>query len=109
MGDSLLSQGQFEKAKNFYAEHHAMLSDFFHSEEILFIRRNKKPHENLAVLLAAKEAAFKASGGAWMGPRGFKTVRIAPKGKRRFVASNGHEIFFSKNKDYVVAQCVGMS
>ena len=59
-----------------------------------------RPHERLAVLLAAKEAVFKTLRHPWMGIEGFRKISVKPLKK-------GLKISFIKNKKYVVALCAG--
>lgn len=109
---------EIQKAKDFYRAHRDRLKDWLAPEEISYIRESRKPYESLAVLLAAKEAVFKALSRPWMGPFGFGDIQIVPgknkvscrfrgpfepfDGKKRFTLS------FYKDKRYVVALCAGI-
>lgn len=88
---------EYKKAKTFYTEHKNRLAGYFDSAEISFIQKNRKPHEALALLLAAKEAVFKSSDLPWMGPDGFRKIRILSQKK--------YKLSFLKTRDYVVAEC----
>ena len=110
---------EIKKAKSFYILHKNRLATFFSGEEISYIEKNKKPYEALAVLLAAKEATFKAlPKRSWMGVSGFKQIVVTPgvnpralrcrlKGEPK--AGNKLKLSFTKNKKFVVARCVGIS
>lgn len=90
---------ELKKAKDFYKRHKSCLKSFFTKEEISYIGNNPAAYRRLAEILAAKEAAFKASGKTWMGPRGFG---------KKLPEKIDLKIVFIKNKKYVVAQCVGI-
>lgn len=106
---------EIEKARGFYARHKKRLSTFFSAEEIRFIRRHGKTAEHLALVLAAKEAAFKAMPGrSWMGPEGFRGIRISPeRGKklsfRVLGASPRLTLEAMTNSHYVTVTCAGIS
>lgn len=51
---------EIKKAKLFFERHRANLRSLFSKREIRYIKTNKKPYEKLALLLAAREAVFKA-------------------------------------------------
>ncbi len=93
---------EINRARSFYALHKKRLGSFFTKREIRFIETQARPHEGLAILLAAKEAAFKAARRVWMGPAGFKDIEVV-RGKNTRL-----KISYTKTKKYVVAQCVGI-
>jgi len=107
---------EIKKAKSFYAANQRYLGSFFSDREIRYIRGGKRPYVKLAVLLAAKEAVFKAMRKDWMGTEGFRKINIVPAGCKNFtfrLKGDFSEIFlneaklkgsFSENKDYVVAR-----
>jgi phosphopantetheine--protein transferase-like protein len=103
---------EIEKARGFYARHKNRLFAFFSPGEIRYIRRGKTA-ERLAILLAAKEAAFKAApGSAWMGPEGFRGIRISPeRGKKLSFrvagASARLTLEASVHSHYVTVTCAG--
>ena len=112
---------EFEKAKSFYLAHRKKLSSFLTRREIAYVRKSRKPHQRLAILLAAKESVFKALGVSWMGIAGFSDIQIIPgkngdisfrlKGKFRNIiqAPFNSKLSFSKKKDCVVVACAGIS
>ena len=109
---------ELRKAQLFYRRHRKQLHSFLTSRETSFIRKNQKPYERLAVILAAKEAVLKAIGMPEAGPRGFWRVRIVPgKAGRLFFSvpelsrrlSRRLQISYSIGERFVVAQCVGIS
>ena len=53
------------------------------SEQNQFLK-NSNPLPFFARCFAAKEAYFKALGGAWMGEAGFREIEVSLKGKKRF-------------------------
>ena len=69
----------------------------------------------MAVLLAAKEAVFKAMGKDWMGTEGFRKIHIIPAGGQSFCFRLKGDFSklrlrrlnlygsFKKNRDYVIA------
>ena len=74
----------------------------------------------LAMLLGAKEAAFKALRPAWFGMTPFRDIEVKPSKKRfslkfkgqtgKMLSSKTHlELLFFKQKDFVVVECAGTS
>ena len=109
---------ELETAKSLYRSHGRRLKTLFSREEISYIQKDKKPHERLAVLLAAKEAVFKALGPAWMGMSGFQDIQIFPQSNHRLTArlkgsfgrlnkkqKNLEISLLKKNRNYVVVGC----
>jgi phosphopantetheine--protein transferase-like protein len=115
---------ELKRAKAFYRVHRSRLNVYFSDEEIAFVKRaRRRGYERLAVLLAAKEAAFKASGQPWMGPEGFRSILVefsseyvchclagrltcrtdSPLPVRRF------SLTILVRKHFVVARCAGIS
>jgi phosphopantetheine--protein transferase-like protein len=91
---------EIRKAKSFYQTHRERLNSFFSPKEVRQIRAAGKPHEKLALILAQKEAVFKARKKR---ARGFLDFAwVSEKDKKAFRFS------FMKTKDYVVARCVGI-
>lgn len=90
---------EYKKAKTFYAEHKNRLGGYFDPSEMSFIQKSRRPYESLALLLAAKEAVFKSSRLSWMGPRGFRRIRVLRAG--RLIPS----LSVFKKKYFVVAEC----
>ena len=72
---------EFKKASRFYSQHRLTLDAHFSSNEIQFIRSGKRPVKRLAMLLAAKEACFKASSKKSSGFTAFKEVRVLRAGQ----------------------------
>jgi phosphopantetheinyl transferase (holo-ACP synthase) len=106
---------EFKRAREFYDNCRHGLDGFLGPGEIRFVRGSRKPWEALAVLLAAKEAVFKALDLSWMGLSGFKAIRILPAcgNKTMSFALSGHlraqlskniprRLFLKKHKTYVV-------
>jgi len=108
---------ELKKAASFYKIHQDRLDSFFVKKEADFIRQSPKPHESLAMILAAKEAVFKAFSLPWMGLTGFKNIEIIPHSDKEFFFRlhgrlrkfSSKKIFsgisFLKRKNYVVATC----
>lgn len=100
---------ELTKARAFYRRHKRRLGGLLSAGEIAYVRTGTRPHVRLAELLAAKEAVFKAHGGAWMGMTGFSRARIRPAsdGLRYRYAGEGTpasgRITVVKNADFVVA------
>jgi phosphopantetheine--protein transferase-like protein len=116
---SFLSLGidlvEFKKAKTFYGSHQTNLRTFFTRGEINQIRRNKNPHKKLAVILAAKEAVFKAISpdGKWLGFTDI-TILAGPQRDVRFRLGRrfhptsrrlGWKLECIQKKDFVIASC----
>ena len=112
---------ELETAKSLYRSHSRRLKTLFSREEISYIQKDKKPHERLAILLAAKEAVFKALSPAWMGVSGFQDIQISPQSRQRLAVrlkgsfrrpvkkQNHLEIsLLKKNRNYVVVGCRGV-
>ncbi len=109
---------ELKRAKVFYRAHHSRLDAYFNEEEIAFVKRaRRRGHERLAVLLAAKEAAFKASGQPWMGPEGFRSITVVPSARTRMLACRTasplpvrrFSLTYLVRKHFVVARCAGTS
>lgn len=112
---------ELETAKSLYQLHSRRLKTLFSREEISYIQKDKKPHERLAILLAAKEAVFKALSPIWMGMSGFQDIQIFPqthhqlavrlKGSFRRLKRTPKNLEISllkKHRNYVVVGCRGL-
>lgn len=95
---------EMKRARDFYRAHKTRLPEFFSAPELSYVRASRRPYERVAALLAAKEAAFKASGRAWMGISGFRSIRLSVKRGRLWWRGRALGIF--SNRDFVVA-CAG--
>ncbi|MBI2095219.1 MAG: 4'-phosphopantetheinyl transferase superfamily protein [Candidatus Omnitrophica bacterium] len=108
---------EIKKARVFYRNHKKRLRSFFSPEEAEYIRRGEDPPVNLARVLAAKEAVFKAVRRPAMGPALFDRIRVVPQRRGIFGCRvrEGRsrpktlEISFVRGERYVVARCVGIS
>ena len=108
---------EIKKARLFYRNHKKSLASFFSPEEAKYIRRGENPPVNLARVLAAKEAVFKAVRLPAMGPALFERIRVVPTRRGIFHCRvrEGRsrpktlEISFIRGERYVVAKCVGIS
>ena len=105
---------EIKKAKRLYRAHKKRLGSFFSLKEITYIEKSAKPHENLAVLLASKEAVFKAMSRFGTGLAVFRNIEMVPGKKEGFslrlrkTFKNAHFNFsILKNRKYVVVQCAG--
>lgn len=107
---------ELSRAKAFYRAHASRLGAYFAEEELAFLRRaRRRRHERLAILLAAKEAAFKATGGVWMGPHGFRSIRLRPASRPHTLICRleGSEpprhftLTYSTYPHFVLARCAG--
>jgi len=106
---------EIARAKSFYRANASCLKRFFAKSEISFITQKPVYYQRLAMLLAAKEAVFKSLGAAWMGPSGFKNIRMVAHAGENFsfrLSTNFTKkrsrsffvnMFFSRDKKYVVA------
>ncbi|MEI8344703.1 MAG: 4'-phosphopantetheinyl transferase superfamily protein [Candidatus Omnitrophota bacterium] len=107
---------EFERAGEFYRSNKNCLGDFLSRSEKRFVDGSSRPHEALALLLAAKEAVFKALDLPWMGTEGFKAIRIGMRPgalKASFRLGAGlsgrldrkvpRVLFFKKTNRFVVA------
>ncbi len=106
---------ELKKAKGFYLAHKDHLDSYFSPEEIAYIQQCRKPHENCAVLLAAKEAAFKALSRLGTGLVVFRNIEIILQRQDQFLLKlNGSikrsDLKFSvfKNQKNLVVQCAGI-
>ena len=101
---------ELKKAERFYKTHREKLGEFLSLKEKKFVERGKTPHEALAMVLSAKEAVFKALDRPWMGPEGFRKIKVQPVHPKmfsfRFSKKTQMEIYFTKNSKRVVAFCV---
>ncbi|PIU40431.1 MAG: hypothetical protein COT00_01705 [Candidatus Omnitrophica bacterium CG07_land_8_20_14_0_80_50_8] len=97
---------EIKKARRFYRSHKDRLNSFFSPREITFIHKNKNPHENLAVLLASKEALFKAAPCFGTGLAAFREHKLMLQ--KKTPAQSAFKFSVLKNKKYVVVQCVGI-
>jgi phosphopantetheine--protein transferase-like protein len=98
---------EWKKASAFYAKHRLRLGAMFSPPERRLVERSKDPERKFAMLFAAKEAAFKARGGAWMGVSGFRRIRLSERSPLRFrVAGRGSlEVKLQKERGHVIACC----
>ena len=106
---------ELKKAKSFYNTHKHRLNSFFSSKEISYIQKALWPHEALGILLAAKEAVFKALPRTGAGIAAFRNIEIQPERGGRFSfcsVKTGKrsklEFTVLKNKRYVIVQCAGI-
>ena len=106
---------EIKKAKRLYEFHKDRLGSFFSPREITYIERSRKPHENFAVLLALKEAVFKAELRFGTGLAVFRNIEMIPRNKKKFSMrlnekpkKVNYKFFILRNKKYVVAQCAGI-
>jgi len=101
---------EWKKARSFYGRHRARLDSFLTASEKKFVENGPKPDKALAMIFAAKEAAFKTLGMSWMGPEGFRRIKVRPVSSKRFsfLTPGGRKlrITFKMNRRYVVACCV---
>ena len=93
---------EYKKAKAFYADHGNRIKKYFTSSEVSLIQKSDTPHKALAQLLAAKEAVFKSSSLFWMGPEGFRKIRVISQKNKK--PSFRPHLSFLKTKDYVIAE-----
>jgi phosphopantetheinyl transferase (holo-ACP synthase) len=109
---------ELDRAKTFWRAHRSRLDSFFSGPELAYVRRaRRRPHERVAVLLAAKEAAFKASGRGWMGPHGFRSILVSfpasGRSGRLVCRVDGTRarftLTYSVRKKFVLARCAGTS
>jgi len=99
---------ELRKAKSFYTRHKKNLKLFFTRQEISAIRKSKRPHERLAVFLAAKEAAFKASNIKNAGLMNFTNASVNHDKRRNLSVRFRSEVFrffIIKKKNYIVVEC----
>ncbi len=96
---------EFKKARKFYRTHRSRLTEFFSPNEVSYIEKNNKKEENLATLLAAKEAVFKAKGDAWMGPSGFQTIEVVDEDKK--IGFKDWTMSVIRKKHLVIVHCLG--
>ena len=92
---------EIKKAKRFYKSHEDRLDSFFSSREIAYLKESGRPYENLAILLASKEAAFKAV------PR-LGTGLAAFRNADGIFRKNGLKFSILRHNKYVVVQCAGI-
>ena len=96
---------ELKKARRFYRDHASRLKNFFSANEISFISKKKSKPEALALILAAKEAVFKAIGDAWMGPAGFQNIEVVHDNGR--LGFENCRFSIMRRKDLVIVQCRG--
>ena len=106
---------EIKKARRLYRDHKGSLGSFFSPREISYIRTGQRPHENLAVLLASKEAVFKAIPRLGTGVAAFRNIEMIPQKENRFSirlreTAKKVAVKFSilRDKKYVVVQCAGI-
>lgn len=94
---------EFKRVKSFYEAHRESLDSVLDAAEVDYVRQGgAKPAERLARVLAAKEAVYKALGGAAGGIAGFLDVRVVSR-KNGKISFKGLKIQFHKNKKFLVA------
>ena len=92
---------EIKKAKSFYESHKDNLASFFSRREIAEIHKDKKSHEKLAVLLAAKESVFKALGPRPAGLLGFSNISVSKRNLKKL----GLELSVVKRHGLIVVEC----
>jgi phosphopantetheine--protein transferase-like protein len=110
---------EIKKAAAFYRRHKKRLKQLFTETEMIFILKNPAP--NLAIVLAAKEAVYKAlpAEAGTMGPSGFKNIRISPERGKKLsfrlagayasVRPRPSALSAERYRHFVVARCAGTS
>ena len=98
---------EYKKARAFYARHRRRLGTYFKKAEVSFIEESLKPHEALALVLAAKEAVFKSLDRMWMGPEGFRRIAVVSRKNKKLSFLSKPALSFRKTRNYVVAECRG--
>ena len=104
-----------KKALSFYRNHHQRLGELLCPAELALVEASRKPAETFALIFSAKEAVFKSLGAPWMGPSGFRQIRILPEKnfsfrlsgelKKNFSLKTPFRVSFKKKRDYIVAAC----
>ncbi len=106
---------EIKKAKRLYENHKNRLGSFFSLKEISYIKEGLRPYENFAVLVAAKEAVFKAFSNVGTGLSVFRNIEIIPGAGQRFSfklknrtekAKFNFSVF--KKRKYIIVQCAGI-
>lgn len=92
---------EIKKAKSFYESHKDNLDSFFSRREIAEIQKDKKSHEKLAVLMAAKESVFKALGPGPAGLLKFSNISVSKKSLKKM----GLTLSVVKKRDLIVVEC----
>ena len=117
--DPAISHGvdliEIKKAKRLYKSHKDRLGSFFSPKEITYIKKGEKPYENLAILVASKEAVFKAISRFGTGLAVFRNIEMIPQKENKFSLRLKEmppraDLKFSvlRNKKYIVVQCAGI-
>ena len=109
---------EFEKARKFYVRHKNRLATYFKKTETEYINKGQKNHERLALVMAAKEAVFKALDAPAVTPMEvFNNIEIIPLKNKQFKFrlarvwqraiknSSGVTLKFYQKKNFVVAMC----
>lgn len=99
---------EIKKAKAFYNKHKNRLSSILSSEEARFVQKGPRPHENCAMVLAGKEAAYKALGGLKSNLADFQDVSLSVYKNKFLVKTKSKkklEIDFIKTNHFIIASC----
>lgn len=109
---------ELKKARKFYDRHKERLATYFSGQEIAYVNKGQKKYQRLALVMAAKEAVFKALNAPALTPMEvFNNIEIIPlKNKtftfrlatpwRRIIKNNsGVKLKFYKKKHFVIAIC----
>ncbi len=97
-----------KKAKALFKNYRDSLSDFLTPNEISHLEKSPKPETLFAVMLAAKEAVFKARRRSWMGLSGFQEIETyfpsVDKGQVRLSgeSKNAFEFYYLQDRRYTV-------
>ena len=102
---------EIQRAKLFYKNHRKNLKSILNQEETEYLESGNR-HERLAVLLASKEAVFKAIDGSRSGINTFQDIQIFPNNKFSFAVRKrisqkitGLKLSVLKNKRFVIVRC----
>ena len=110
---------EMKKAKSLYEDARGGLDSFFTPSEVRKIKKSRRPHEKVALYLAAKEAAFKAFGDTTEGLMPFRNIRVVEANTGRLsveieggalswsrVNPKELEFFIFKDRDFILVECL---
>lgn len=99
---------EIKRAKAFYNKHKNRLTSVLNMDEARFIKKGPKPYENCAMILAGKEAAYKALGGLKSNLANFQDVNLTVRQNKFLVKTKSKkklEIDFIKTNHFIIASC----
>lgn len=100
---------ELKKARHFYKRHENRLAGLFSADEMKFMGDGKLAYKRCAMLLAGKEAVYKAIGGVRSAVEGFEKISLSQCGGQLFYKHKNKKrltLDFISTKNFIIASCL---